>query len=210
MARRRPVDLLSRDFFDRPSPEVACDLLGRVLEHQSAEGLVAVRLTEAEAYAGEEDPASHAFRGRTARNATMYGDAGHAYVYFTYGMHYCINLVCLGPGTASAVLLRAGEVVEGADLARARRRRAGDRDLARGPARLCGALGVGRHHDGADVCDPAGPLRVLEGVPADPALVRTSPRTGVVGAKERPWRFYVGGEPYVSPYRPHTPRRRRS
>lgn len=201
------MDLLPRDFFDRPSPEVARDLLGSVLEHRTPDGLVAVRLTEAEAYAGEEDPASHAYRGRTARNATMYGDAGHAYVYFTYGMHYCINLVCLGPGTASAVLLRAGEVVEGVDLARRRRRRARDRDLARGPARLCEALGVHRPHDGADVCDPTEPLRVREGVPVDPALVRTGPRTGVVAAKERPWRFYIEGEPYVSAYRPHTPRR---
>lgn len=205
---RRPADVLPRQFFARGSLEVAPDLLGRVIEHRSAAGVVAVRLTEAEAYSGEEDPASHAFRGRTERNATMFGEAGHAYVYFTYGMHHCVNLVCLGPGVASAVLLRAGEVVEGIDLARSRRPRARDRDLARGPARLCQALGVHRAYDGADVCDPEGALRVRGGEPIGRSLVRTSPRTGVAAAHDRPWRFYVDGEPYVSPYRPQARRRR--
>lgn len=205
---RAAVDVLPRAFFDRAAVEVAPELLGRVIEHRTADGLVAVRLTEVEAYAGEEDPASHAFRGRTGRNATMYGEAGHAYVYFIYGMHHCINLVCLGPGVAAAVLLRAGEVVEGLDLARWRRRPARDRDLARGPARLCQALGIRRAHDGADGCDAAGPLRVREGEPVPASLVRTSPRTGVAVARDRAWRFYVAGEPHVSPYRPSVSRRR--
>lgn len=203
---RHPVDVLPRGFFDRAAVEVAPDLLGRVLEHQTAEGLVAVRLTEVEAYAGEEDPASHAFRGPTPRNATMYGEAGHAYVYVIYGMHYCVNLVCRGPGVASAVLVRAGEVVEGLHLARSRRTRARDRDLARGPARLCQALAIHRRNDGADICDATGALRVREGTSLRPSLVRTSPRTGVVAATDRPWRFYVAGEPSVSPYRPHVRR----
>lgn len=198
--------ILPRTFFDRPATEVAPDLLGRVLAHDE----VAVRLTEVEAYEGESDPASHAYRGRTARNAVMYGPPGHAYVYFTYGMHFCVNLVCLGEGTASAVLLRAGEVVEGVEPARGRARAGAPvRDLARGPARLTRALGLTRDHDGLDVCDPSGPLRIREGTPADPALIRTGPRTGVSTAKDVPWRFYLDAEPTVSPYRAHQPRVRR-
>jgi DNA-3-methyladenine glycosylase len=114
--------LIPREFFARPSAEVAPDLLGCVLEHETADGLVAVELTEVEAYAGRSDPASHAYRGKTPRNAVMFGPPGHAYVYFTYGMHFCVNMVCLGEnGSASAVLLRAGAIIGGEDLARARR-----------------------------------------------------------------------------------------
>jgi DNA-3-methyladenine glycosylase len=153
--------LISREFLSRPAQDVAPDLLGCVFEHETADGLVAVALTEVEAYAGEADPASHAYRGRTGRNAVMYGPAGHAYVYFTYGMHFCVNVVCMPPGTASAVLLRAGEVIAGEELARARRGPASTpRDLARGPARLCQALGIDRRLDGADLCDEASPLRL--------------------------------------------------
>jgi DNA-3-methyladenine glycosylase len=205
---------LSRDFFDRPAEEVAPALLGRYLERSSPEGTVVLRITEVEAYAGERDPASHAHRGRTQRNAVMFGPPGHAYVYFTYGMHFCVNLVCLGEGTAAAVLLRAGDFVSGGELARLRRPRARDRDLARGPARLCQALAIGREFNGADVCDPGSPLRVLSGEPASATAsasvprVRSGPRTGVNGAKDVPWRFWLDGEPSVSPYRLHTPRRR--
>jgi DNA-3-methyladenine glycosylase len=156
-----PGALLPREFFVRPALDVAARLLGCVLEHQAADGLVAVTLTEVEAYEGSTDPASHAYRGRTARTEVMFGPPGHAYVYFTYGMHFCVNLVCLGEGTASAVLLRAGRVSEGAALAAARRPAATTaRDLARGPARLCQALAIGRAQNGVDVCDPASPLRV--------------------------------------------------
>jgi len=205
--------LLPREFFDRPSVQVAPDLLGCVIAHSTAAGLVAVVLVEVEAYAGEADPASHAFRGRTARNAVMYGPPGHAYVYFTYGMHFCMNLVCQRAGHASAVLLRAGRVTEGVPLARARRsggaRQPRDVDLARGPARLCEALGIDRSHDGADVIDPSSPLRVL----APPAPVRAfdisrGPRVGVSRAADVPWRYWISGEPAVSPYRAHTPRKR--
>ena len=148
--------LIPRDFFARPSVEVAPDLLGCVLEHETADGLVAVELTEVEAYAGRSDPASHAYLGKTARNAVMFGPPGHAYVYFTYGMHFCVNMVCLGEaGSASAVLLRAGRIIAGEGLARARRTRGtaaiAPRDLARGPARLCQALAINRSQDGADV-----------------------------------------------------------
>jgi DNA-3-methyladenine glycosylase len=205
--------LLPREFFARPALEVASPLLGCVLEHESADGLVAVVLTEAEAYEGSADPASHAYRGRTARNAVMFGPPGHAYVYFTYGMHFCVNLVCMPEGTASAVLLRAGRVVQGVPLAAARRAagRAAGRDLARGPARLCQALGIGRALDGADVCDAASPLRIRSAVPggAGPAVnVSRGPRVGISAAADRPWRFWLTGDPSVSPYRPHVPRAR--
>ena len=200
---------MPRDFFDRPVLEVAPELLGAVVEHRSADGLVAVRLTEVEAYDGERDPGSHAFRGRTARNAVMFGPPGHAYVYFTYGMHWCMNLVCGPAGAASAVLLRAGEVVAGESLALARRTTAKSaRDLARGPARLTVALGIEGGHDGADAVDEASPLRVVTGW-SDPAAVRTGPRVGVSGdGADQPWRFWLADEPTVSTYRPAVRRRR--
>ncbi len=208
--------LLPRGTFAGSAVEVAPALLGCVIEHETPEGLVAVALTEVEAYHGQADPASHAYRGRTARNAVMFGPPGHAYVYFTYGMHFCVNLVCLPEGTASAVLLRAGRVIEGGDLARARRSAPGPhgRDLARGPARLCQALAINRAQDGADVCDPASPLRVrwpaqAGEVPlAGPAISR-GPRVGISAAADLPWRFWITGDPTVSVYRPHTPRRAR-
>jgi DNA-3-methyladenine glycosylase len=197
---------------------VAPGLLGCLLSHETAEGLVTVRLTEVEAYLGESDPASHAFRGRTARNAVMYGPPGHAYVYFTYGMHFCVNLVCQPAGHASAVLLRAGQVVDGVPLAAARRsgrRPSGtvprETDLARGPALLCEALGVDRSHNGADVCTPASPLQVL--APAKPvpgADVSTGPRVGVSRAADVAWRFWITGDPSVSVYRAYAPRRARA
>jgi DNA-3-methyladenine glycosylase len=202
---------LERSFFDRPAYEVAPDLLGRVLVH----GPVAVRLTEVEAYGLQgEDPAAHTYRGLTPRNAVMFGPPGHVYVYFTYGMHFCANLVCLPEGVGSGVLLRAGEVVAGAETAAARRsagsgRTLPARDLARGPARLAVALGFTREHDGLDACSP-GPVAVLEGDPPEPSLIRSGPRTGVSSGKETPWRFRIDGDPTVSPYRAHVPRRRPS
>ena len=206
--------LISREFFARPSVEVAPDLLGRVLEHETPAGLVAVELTEVEAYAGRSDPASHAYRGKTRRNAVMFGPPGHAYVYFTYGMHFCVNMVCLGEeGSASAVLLRAGAIIAGEDLARARRARGpgvvASRDLARGPARLCQALAIDRSLDGADVCVAQSPLRVRAGAgnPARSAKILTGPRVGVSSAAEIPWRYWYEGDPTVSVYRPHVPRR---
>src|SRR6516164_9957248 len=199
------MGVLERDFLDRPADEVAPGLLGCVLEHETADGLVAVRLTEVEAYAGEVDPASHAYRGRTPRNAVMYGPPGYAYVYFTYGMHFCVNVVCLPEGTASAVLLRAGRVVAGEELARHRRPVDGPaRDLARGPARLCQALGIERALNGADLCDLASPLRLRKSAAAHSAeetLIHTGPRVGVREGADVPWRFWLDGEPTVSVYR---------
>ncbi|MPZ60447.1 MAG: DNA-3-methyladenine glycosylase [Propionibacteriales bacterium] len=195
---------LTRAFFARSPLEVAPELLGCVVTHDG----VSVRLSEVEAYDGGDDPASHAFRGRTKRNAVMFGPAGHLYVYFTYGMHWCANVVCGEDGVAGAVLLRAGEVVAGEDVARRRRGdRVASRDLARGPARLTQALGVGRAHDGLDLC--AGPMSVgpEESGPID---ISSGPRVGVAKAADRPWRFWVEGDPTVSAYRPHVPRRRTS
>lgn len=193
---------LDRSFFDRDVLVVARDLLGRVVSHTSADGVVAVRLTEVEAYAGESDPGSHAFRGPTPRTQVMFGPPGHAYVYFSYGMHWCMNLVCGPAGTASAVLLRAGEVVDGLDLARSRRVAARrDVDLARGPARLTQALGVDRAQDGADVCG-GGPLSVLPGEALGDGDVEWGPRVGVAGAgAPTPWRAFLVNEPTVSAYR---------
>jgi DNA-3-methyladenine glycosylase len=204
--------LLTPEFFARPVLEVAPDLLGAKVRHVGPAGPVAVRLTEVEAYAGEQDPGSHAFRGRTPRTAVMFGPPGRVYVYFTYGMHWCMNLVCGPDGEASAVLLRAGEVVEGADLATARRTTArSPRELARGPARLTVALGVDGSHDGADATDPASCLTLHAGRPPRGAVVRTGPRVGVAGdGAGHPWRFWLADEASVSAYRPAVSRRRPS
>jgi DNA-3-methyladenine glycosylase len=193
---------LTREFFERPALHVAPDLLGVVVEHAG----VSVRLTEVEAYDGPNDPGSHAYRGPTPRNRTMFGPPGHLYVYFSYGIHWCANVVCGADGTASAVLLRAGEVVHGAALARRRRGASvADRDLARGPARLTQALGFDRAHDGADLFD--GTVRLSPG--ERPRSTRTGPRVGLREAADRPWRFWVDGDRYVSAYRPATDRRTR-
>jgi DNA-3-methyladenine glycosylase len=184
-----------------PVLEVAPRLLGAVLRHETEDGAVAVRLTEVEAYAGEQDPGSHAYRGPTRRNQVMFGPAGRLYVYFTYGMHHCCNVVVGETGHASAVLLRAGEVVEGVELARARRRSGPDRDLARGPARLCQALDIDLDDNGVNLWE--GPLSLwLPDRPVDPGRVRTGPRVGLRHAADHPWRFWVAEDPTVSVYRP--------
>lgn len=168
-----------------------------------------VRVTEVEAYEGADDPASHAYRGRTARNAAMFGPPGHAYVYFTYGMHFCLNLVCGPVGIAEAVLVRAGEVIAGTTIARSRRPGSSARDLARGPARLAQALAVDRSLDGVDVTGGPPGLRVECGDPiADDAVCR-GPRVGVARAADRIARLWIAAEPTVSPYRAHAPRHRR-
>ena len=202
--------VLARSFYDRPVLDVARELLGAVVVHAAADGAeVAVRLTEVEAYAGGRDPASHAFRGETPRNAVMFGPPGHAYVYFTYGMHFCMNLVTGPPGQASAVLLRAGEVVHGVALATERRNGSNGRDLARGPARLTTALGIDRAHNGLDVTSARSSLRVRRGTPVDEDRVQWGPRVGVRTAQDVPWRAWVADEPTVSTYRPHVPKKRR-
>lgn len=202
---------LPRDFFDRPVLDVAPGLLGRTLVRHTDDGPIELRLTEVEAYAGEADPGSHAFRGRTARNGVMFGPPGHAYVYFTYGMWHCLNLVCGPEGLASGVLLRAGEIRVGTDLAFKRRISARhEKELAKGPARLATALDIDRTLDGADVCaGPDAPLSILAGAPPTPDQVRNGPRTGVGGeGATHPWRYWIADDPTVSPYRAHSPRRR--
>ncbi|MFF1697541.1 DNA-3-methyladenine glycosylase [Streptomyces sp. NPDC058257] len=204
---------LTPDFFERPVIDVAPDLLGRILVRSSPDGPIELRLTEVEAYAGEADPGSHAYRGPTARNSVMFGPPGHAYVYFTYGMWHCLNVVCGPEGKASGVLLRAGEITTGAEIARGRRLSArNDRELAKGPARLATALDVDRSLNGVDFCaGPDAPLTLLTGTPVHPDLVSSGPRTGVGGeGAAHPWRFWIPNDPTVSPYRAHAPRRRRT
>ncbi|MFN2626242.1 MAG: DNA-3-methyladenine glycosylase [Mycobacteriales bacterium] len=199
---------MPRAFYDRPVLDVAPDLLGCLLRSRTAAGETVVRLVEVEAYRGADDPGSHAFRGQTRRNATMFGPAGHAYVYFTYGMHWCLNLVCGPPGEASAVLLRAGAVVAGGELARSRRPGSPDRDLARGPARLTKALGIDGTWDGTDLVRGALTVHAGERHPMD--VVRNGPRVGVAGdGALTPWRFWLD-DPAVSVYRPGVRRRRGS
>jgi DNA-3-methyladenine glycosylase len=184
-----------------PAEEAALVLLGCTLSHRTADGTVTVRLTEVEAYAGEADPASHAWRGRTARNDVMFGPAGFLYVYFSYGMHFCGNVVVGTEGSAAAVLLRAGEVVDGEDLARVRRGPAvRAHALGRGPANLMQALGVDRSHDGVALLGDS-PLVLEHHGPVDQAHVRTGPRVGVSRAADVPWRFWLPDEPSVSAYR---------
>jgi DNA-3-methyladenine glycosylase len=175
-------------------------LLGAVLRH----GDVAVRITEVEAYDGANDPGSHAYRGRTPRNSVMFGPPGRLYCYFTYGMHVCCNVVCGPEGWPSAVLIRAGDVIAGHDAVRARRPGASDRDLARGPARLCRALDIQLTDDGTDLVGGPITLTLAESV----QQVSTGPRVGLRAAPDRPWRFWITGERSVSQYRPAAPLRR--
>jgi DNA-3-methyladenine glycosylase len=206
---------LTRAFFARPVLEVAPELLGCSVSHAG----VTVRLTEVEAYDGSNDPGSHAFRGLTPRTRVMFGEPGGLYVYFTYGMHWCANLVCGAAGAASAVLMRAGEVIGGLEVARTRRAGVSDRDLARGPARLAMTLALGRDQNGIDIVAPDSPFVVRAATPgpsvgssgSSGAVVRTGPRVGVSGrggdAAAYPWRFWLDGEATVSAYRPGTVRR---
>ncbi|WP_236796848.1 DNA-3-methyladenine glycosylase [Amycolatopsis sp. GM8] len=187
--------------------DLAHELLGAVIETTGPDGTVAARLVEVEAYRGVDDPASHSYRGRTARNAVMWGPAGHLYVYFVYGMHFCANVVGCEDGRAGAVLLRAAEVTEGAGLARARRKAARrDSELARGPARLTSALRIGPEHNGADLVDPDSPVRLFTGDEIRAADIRTGPRVGVAAAMDTPWRFWIDS-PAVSAYRRARPRK---
>jgi len=197
-ASREP---LPRAFYERDAVRLARALLGRTLVHETREGTVAARIVEVEAYRGPADRAAHSYGGRrTPRNEVMWGPAGHAYVYFVYGMHWCLNAVAAKPGAPEAVLFRAAEPLEGKDLARRRRGRdVSDEGLLRGPANLCRALGVGRAQNGADLT--SGGLVILAGDEVPPRCIRASPRIGVDYAGDdalMPWRFFVADSPAVS------------
>jgi DNA-3-methyladenine glycosylase len=187
---------LPRRFYARPVHAVARDLIGRVVVHQTVDGLAAGRIVEVEAYGGARDPASHAYRGVTARNRVMFGPPGHAYVYFTYGMHHCLNVVTGAAGTAEAVLIRALEPVAGLDLMRARRRVESSSRLTCGPGCVAVALGLGRGENGLDLT--RGPLWIGSArKPPGWKVVRTG-RIGIRHAANRPWRLVVLGHPCAS------------
>ncbi len=198
MGASRP---LPRSFYVRPSLEVASGLIGRLLVRTLADGTrLVARIVETESYT-EEDPASHSYRGRTPRNEVMFGPPGRMYVYFTYGMHFCANVVTGREGEGSAVLLRAAEPIAGLDEM-ARRRGVSDPFLlCAGPARLTKALGIGREENGEDLVRGTG-LRILEGSPVTRSLIGRSARVGVSSGAERLWRFFVEGDPFVSKGRP--------
>jgi DNA-3-methyladenine glycosylase len=197
------VTPLDREFYRRDPRAVAPDLLGKVV----VAGERRARIVEVEAYCGPEDPAAHSYRGQTARNATMFGPPGHLYVYFSYGMHWCCNPVCGDDGEGLAVLLRALEPLEGLEAMRAARGGVKDRDLCRGPARLCQALGITRELDGADLVTGDRGLRIDDDGTPPPAEPAVGPRVGITRAADLPWRFWVPDSPWVSgPRRPRTTR----
>lgn len=187
---------LPRKFFRRDPRIVAPELLNKVL--RSADGRSG-RIVEVEAYAGAEDPAAHTYRGKTARNATMFGPAGHMYVYFTYGMHWCCNVACGEVGEGVGVLMRALAPLAGLELMReARPKCRRDRDLCRGPARLAQALGATGADDGADLVTGKDGFRLLDDGTPPPDQPAVSERIGISRAREHPWRWYLADSPHVS------------
>ena len=202
-ARALAAPILPLDFYRRPTLRVARALLGKILVHRRRGTLTAGRIVEVEAYRGPEDRAAHTAGGRrTARNEVMWGAGGHLYVYFTYGMHYCCNVVTRAAGEPEAVLLRALEPIAGAALMRRRRGISADvplAALARGPGNLCRAMGIDRRNDGADLAH--GTILILDAPPVPSAAIAVSPRIGVAYAGAhalRPWRFFVRSSPAVS------------
>lgn len=199
---------LPRSFYLRPTIEVAKELPGKILVRKLRGRRFAGRIVEVEAYLGDSDPASHAYRGRTKRNAVMFGEGGHLYVYFTYGMHYCCNVVTEGEGHGCAVLLRAVEPLEGIHQMACRRGLARtapdappDPNLTNGPAKLCEAFGISKRDNGMDLCDTTISI-ATDGLPVPP-LAATS-RVGITAGKEHRWRFFVKGNRFVSKGKPST------
>jgi DNA-3-methyladenine glycosylase len=184
---------LPRFFFARGPLELAPHLLGKLMVH----GERSLRIVEVEAYGGIHDPASHARNGPTPRNQVMFGPPGRWYVYFTYGMHWCANVVCGVDGEPAAVLIRAGEPLDGVEaMYRARSVARRDRDLCSGPAKLCQALDVNGRFNGTDIVD--GPLRIVDDLSAAPSSILTTGRIGVADGSDLPWRWLVAGDPNVS------------
>lgn len=189
--------MLPRSFYRRPSLEVAPDLLGRTLARVLPDGTrLAATIVETEAYR-EDDPASHSYRGRTTRTEVMFGPPGRLYVYFTYGMHFCMNVVTGEEGEGSAVLLRAAEPMDGLERMAEHRGRGDPRLLCAGPGRLCQAFAVGREQNGADLTR-WGELRIEWGLSVPPGGVVAGPRIGISVAREQPWRFVVAGSRFLS------------
>jgi DNA-3-methyladenine glycosylase len=185
-------------FYARPTVDVARDLIGKTLYRQTTEGITAGIIVETEAYVAAIDPAAHGYRGKTPRNAAMFGPPGHAYVYFTYGMHYCLNVVTEAEDVAAAVLIRALEPTVGLSLMRCRRgERIADRDLARGPGRLCAAMALTIAENGEDLCGDTLWLSETPGFQPNAPVVATA-RIGITQAADWPWRFVLAGSPWVS------------
>ena len=190
---------LARTFYERDSRVVARQLLSKVLLRDDGR---AARIVEVEAYRGEHDPGSHAFRGMTRRNAVMFGPAGHLYVYFTYGMHWCANAVCGDDGEGTAVLLRAGAPIDGLDLMYAVRPVRREVDLANGPAKLCQALGLDRAFDGADLVTGNRGITIVDDGVRPPRRPGNSTRVGLSAGQDHRWRWWIPGDPHVSKGRP--------
>jgi DNA-3-methyladenine glycosylase len=189
---------LPRHFYARPAVQVARDLLGAVLTHETPAGRLSGRIVETEAYGGEDDPASHAYRGRTRRNSVMFGPSGYAYVYRSYGIHACLNAVAGPDGVAGAVLIRAVEPLEGINIMEQNRGGRRGFEVCNGPGKLCQALDIGLDLNGEDLT--AGPLHIDSGVA--PGAIESSGRIGLSQAQELRFRFYVARSPYVSRGRP--------
>jgi DNA-3-methyladenine glycosylase len=188
---------LPRTFYLRPTRAVAKDLLGTYLIRTTRGAPLVGKIVEVEAYLGKDDPASHAFRGRTKRNEVMFRDGGHLYVYFTYGMHFCANVVTGHAGVGHAVLIRAVEPVRG--RAGMRRRRKGQwkpEELTNGPAKFCQAFGIGRKENGADLLGTT--IRLARGEPVRRSQIVSTPRIGIRLAREKKWRYYIRGNAFVS------------
>lgn len=186
--------MVMSQLLSQPAVKVAPQLLGWHLVHQTPAGTISGRIVETEAYMGSDDPASHGFRGPTKRNAVMFGPAGHAYIYFTYGMHYCFNVVTGRAGEASAVLIRALEPLAGIELMEQNRGSSDRRNLTSGPAKLVQAFGITKSLYGHDLSQP--PLLLLPGDPDGEIAV--SPRIGIKNGTEHLWRFFIKGNTYVS------------
>ncbi len=186
--------VVPRTFYARDPQAVAPELLGKILVHGNVRG----RIVEVEAYDGADDAASHAYRGETPRNAVMFGEPGRLYVYFTYGMHYCCNVVCRPKGNAAAVLIRALAPISGIEEMRERRGARRDHDLASGPAKLCQALAIDRSLDGVDLCRAGGEMKLLDDDFELSGRIFQGPRIGIREGTELPWRWWVEGDPNVS------------
>lgn len=204
--RRLPGPVLPVSFYSRPTLEVARDLLGTYLCRREDGAYTVGRIVEVEAYVGEEDPACHAAAGLTPRTRVLYGRPGRAYVYFTYGMHHLFNCVTERAGYPAAVLVRALRPVAGVASMRSRRTRSRDRDLARGPSRLCQALGIDLRHNEVSL---RGPELVICRGPAESWNIRRGARVGIRRGTGYPWRMWIDGDPHVSPGKPGPPPRKR-